>query len=76
MSEPADGMGGKHLIHLGTGSETTSAYASIVLVNCSVEVEGAGAAWEVTSGSSVCVVIGNCVQGEWMSGGPQRFPEL
>ena len=27
------------------------------------------AAWEVTSGSSVCVVIGNCVQGEWMSGG-------
>jgi hypothetical protein len=34
------------------------------------------AAWEVTSGSSVCLVIGNCVQGEWMRSGLQRFPEL
>jgi predicted outer membrane repeat protein len=41
MSEPEDGMGGKHLIDLGAGSTTNSAYASITLVGCSVE--GAGA---------------------------------
>jgi hypothetical protein len=37
MSEPEDGMGGKHLIDLSTGSEDNSAYASIVLIGCSVE---------------------------------------
>jgi hypothetical protein len=31
------------------------------------------ATWEVTSGHSVCVVEGNCVQGQWMSGGLYTF---
>jgi hypothetical protein len=37
ISKPKDGMGGKYLIDLGTGSETNSAYTSITLVGCSVE---------------------------------------
>jgi hypothetical protein len=41
MSEPKDGMGGKHLIGLPGSSETTPAYALITLISCSMKGVGA-----------------------------------
>ena len=58
MSEPEDGMGGKHLIDLGTGSDTNSAYASITLLGCSVE--GAGAKGNtITAGTGAVAIYRN-----------------
>jgi hypothetical protein len=34
------------------------------------------ATWEIKSGNDYCVVEGNCVQGKWVSGCHQSFPEL